>query len=628
MSDHGRTGDDLGRQDARNRHQFADARRTGDGEPQHVRVTVTGSAGAGFPLSAVVGAEEAKLALILAAADRNIGGVLLRGHKGSAKSTLARGLAALLDGGPFVELPLGATEERVVGSLDLGAALTGGEVRFKPGLLAAADGGVLYVDEVNLLADHLVDALLDAAASGVNRVERDGVSHSHPARFLLVGSMNPEEGDLRPQLLDRFGLAVDVRNPTDPATRAEVVRRRQAFDADPSAFVATWSKTEDELVARLARTRPATVDDDLLEAACATCVAAGAESMRADIVLARAASAHAGWQGGTTTTADDVRAVAHLVLAHRQRRQPLDDPAGARAAVDDALDDALGDGALGDGATEPPEDHVAAPDPPPPVIAIVAPKSEEAGRMGRRSPVGDTERGRTVGSRAPVGAVGAVAVVPTIQAAAVRRAEDAGATPAIVAADLREPVKDALTGNLLVLAVDASGSMGTDDRMAAVKGALLGLLVDAYQRRDRVALVTFGGNGAEVVLRPTGSVEVARARLESLATGGETPLAEGIKAATVLAHRSATPNLRPLLVVVTDGRATSGAGVHADPVAAALAEAAIVARHRLPAVVIDVEPATGPRLGLAADLAAAMGARHLALPDLTAGRLESALRHL
>ena len=622
-----RTGDTSGRQDAPDRHQLAASDRTGDTSgrqdaPDRHR----------FPLAAVVGAEEAKLALILAAADRNIGGVLLRGHKGSAKSTLARGLAALIGDGPFVELPLGATEERVVGSLDLGAALTGGEVRFKPGLLAAADGGVLYVDEVNLLADHLVDALLDAAASGVNRVERDGVSHSHPARFLLVGSMNPEEGDLRPQLLDRFGLAIDVRNPTDPATRAEVVRRRQAFDADPSAFGATWSAAEAELVARLSATRPATVDDDLLEAACATCVAAGAESMRADIVLARAAAAHAGWNGRTQATADDVRAVAHLVLAHRQRRQPLDDPAASSAAVDDALADAFGDDAFGDdalGPAQPPDDHVAAPDPPTPVVAIVAPKSEATGRMGRRSPVGGTDRGRTVASRAPAGAVGAVAVVPTIQAAAIRRAE-AGpqATPAIVAADLREPVKDALTGNLLVLAVDASGSMGTDDRMAAVKGALLGLLVDAYQRRDRVALVTFGGKGAEVVLRPTGSVEVARARLEALATGGETPLAEGIKAATVLAHRSATPNLRPLLVVVTDGRATSGAGVHADPVTAALAEAAIVARHRLPAVVIDVEPATGPRLGLAADLATAMGARHIALPDLTAGRLESALRSL
>ncbi len=594
----------------------------------------------------MVGAEEAKLALILAAADRNIGGVLLRGHKGSAKSTLARGLAALLaarGGGAFVELPLGATEERVVGSLDLAAALTGGEVRFRPGLLAAADGGVLYLDEVNLLADHLVDALLDAAASGVNRVERDGVSHSHPARFLLVGSMNPEEGDLRPQLLDRFGLAVDVRNPTDPAARAEVVRRRQAFDADPDGFVAAWTTAEDELLRRLGATRPATVDDDLLEAACAVCVSAGAESMRADIVLARAAAAHAGWDGRSTTTADDVRAVAHLVLSHRQRRQPLDDPGAASAAVDDALDDSLGprdeepDG-------DSPQDRVDAPDAPAPVLPLAAPKSDRAGRGGRRSPVTGVDRGRMVASRVPAGPVGAIAMVPTIQASAARRAgatttpanqpppapATTAALPAVVAADLREPVREALTGNLLVLAVDASGSMGMDERMAAVKGALLGLLVDAYQRRDRVALVTFGGQGAEVALRPTGSVEVARSRLESLPTGGETPLAEGIRMATVLAHRSATPTLRPLLVVVTDGRATAApaGGVHTDPVDAALAEAAVVARHRLPAVVIDVEPTTGPRLGLAADLAAAMGARHLPLPTLTAGRLEAALRSL
>ncbi len=633
-----RTGDTSGRRDAPGRHQLEDRQPTGDTEGPQRALTVTSSP-PGFPLGAVVGAEEAKLALVLAAADRNIGGVLLRGHKGSAKSTLARGLAGLLAaraGGAFVELPLGATEERVVGSLDLGAALTGGEVRFRPGLLAAADGGVLYVDEVNLLADHLVDALLDAAASGINRVERDGVSHGHPARFLLVGSMNPEEGDLRPQLLDRFGLAVDVRNPTDPATRAEVVRRRQAFDADPAAFVAAWSEAEDELLRRLAATRPASVDDDLLEAACSVCVAAGAESMRADIVLARAAAAHAGWQGRSTTTADDVRAVAHLVLSHRQRRQPLDDPAAASAAVDDALDDALGrpeERQPTDGEAQSPEERVDAPDAPTPVATLAAPKSDHTGRAGRRSPVGGTDRGRTVGSRAPTGSVGTVAVVPTIQAAAVRRAQAgtgaaSGGDQPVIPADLREPVKESLTGNLLVLAVDASGSMGMDERMAAVKGALLGLLVDAYQRRDRVALVTFGGKGAEVVLRPTGSVEVARARLESLATGGETPLSEGIKAATVLAHRSATPTLRPLLVVVTDGRATSGTGAHADPVAAALAEAAIVARHRLPAVVVDVEPATGTRLGLAADLATAMGARHLLLPTLTAGRLEAALRSL
>src|SRR5215469_402607 len=192
-----------------------------------------------LPFSAVVGQDEAKLALILAALDRRIGGVLLRGEKGTAKSTLARGLAALLPGSaPFVELPIGATEDRVVGSIDLTAALTGGEHRFRPGLLATADGGVLYVDEINLLPDHLVDVLLDAAASGINRVEREGISHVHPSRFLLIGSMNPEEGDLRPQLLDRFGLAVSVRTSRDPMERAAAVRRRLTFDADPANALA------------------------------------------------------------------------------------------------------------------------------------------------------------------------------------------------------------------------------------------------------------------------------------------------------------------------------------------------------------------------------------------------------
>ncbi len=623
---------------------MSETRRTGDTQPRQEPLSVTSSPGVGvaFPITAVVGADDAKLALALAAIDRTIGGVLLRGDKGSAKSTLARGLAALLPGGgPFVELPLGATEERVVGSLDLRAALTGGEVRFQPGLLAAAHGGVLYVDEVNLLADHLVDALLDAAASGVNRVERDGVSHSHPARFLLIGSMNPEEGDLRPQLLDRFGLAVDVRNPVDPAARAEIVRRRMAFDADPDGFAATWSEREKELVTWLADTVPATLDDELLESACAACVGAGAESLRADIVLARTAAAHAGWCRRTATTADDVRGVARLVLSHRQRRHPLDDPAAGSAALESALDATL-DGALQEpaaaGYEEPqPEDQVAAPGPVAPVVTLIAPRAQTGGIGGRRSVVRDADSGRTVGARVPNGAVERVAVVPTLQAAAARRAAAAAAAgtvgvaevPVFAEADLREPVRETRTGNLIVLAVDASGSMGMDDRMAAVKGALLGLLVDAYQRRDRVALVTFRGEGGEVVLRPTGSVEIARSRLETLATGGETPLAEGIRLAADLARHSATADLRPLLVLVTDGRATgSPTPGGPDPTTAALTEAAAVANQGLPAVVVDVEQPDAPRLGLAVNLALAMGARHIPLPALTAGRLEAALRSL
>jgi magnesium chelatase subunit D len=602
--------------------------------------------GEAFPFSAVVGADDAKLALLLAAVEPAIGGVLLRGDKGSAKTTLARGLAALRDGAPFVDLPLGATEERVVGSLDLAAALTGGDVRFQPGLLAAAHGGVLYVDEVNLLADHLVDVLLDVAATGVNRVERDAVSHTHAARFVLVGSMNPEEGDLRPQLLDRFGLAVDVRTSPDPDERAEAVSRRVAFDSGPEAFVAAWAREEAGLREWLRNASPAPLAADTLRAASRVCVAAGAEGLRADLVLARAAAALAGWHRRTEITAADLRAVAPLVLAHRARRQPLDPPGAPPPGLDDLLDEVLGradpgphgeerhpddyqaegadaDRAGGDGPGAAPPGSVADPGPVARIATLRAPRAEQPTATGRRSPA-IADRGRTVGAGPAPASPRSVAPVATLTAAAERWATEPDADRRITPDDLRESRREARTGNLLVLAVDASGSMGADRRMAAVKGALLGLLVDAYQRRDRVALVTFGGAGARVVLRPTGSVEVARSRLEGLPTGGETPLAEGITTAVDLAARAASPTLRPILVVVTDGRATAGP----EPFPAALAAAAVVARRRLPAVVVDVEPAGHSHLGLAGRLAAAMDARHLPLSDLRAERLEAALRTL
>ncbi|HET9608851.1 MAG TPA: ATP-binding protein, partial [Acidimicrobiales bacterium] len=289
-----------------------------------------------FPFSAVVGQAEARLALILAAVDPGIGGVLLRGDKGSAKSTLARGLAGLLPGGaPFVELPLGATEDRVLGTLDIKAALTDGETVFRPGLLAAAHGGVLYVDEVNLLPDHLVDVLLDVAASGVNQVERDGVSHSHPARFVLVGSMNPEEGELRPQLLDRFGLSVQITSPTDPLERAEVVRRRLTHDAGGHVGA---SEGDILLRARLAASMPADLPDTVVDFACRLAVSVGAEGLRADLVLCRAAAAYAGWEGRSVATAADVERVASVALGHRRRRRPFDPPTLSDSELERALE--------------------------------------------------------------------------------------------------------------------------------------------------------------------------------------------------------------------------------------------------------------------------------------------------
>ncbi|QXI25804.1 ATP-binding protein [Pseudomonas vanderleydeniana] len=276
-----------------------------------------------FPLSAVVGAEALKLALCLTAIDPKIGGVLIEGPRGMAKSTLARGLADLLASGQFVTLPLGATEERLVGTLDLDAALGEGRAQFSPGVLAKADGGVLYVDEVNLLADHLVDLLLDVAASGTNLVERDGISHRHAARFVLIGTMNPEEGELRPQLLDRFGLNVALSGQPQPAERTQIIRRRLDFDSDPQAFRAQWAQPQQALRERCEQARALLPGIDLDERAMTAiserCFAAGVDGLRADLVWLRAARAHAAWRGVREIADEDIEAVAEFALRHRRR---------------------------------------------------------------------------------------------------------------------------------------------------------------------------------------------------------------------------------------------------------------------------------------------------------------------
>ncbi len=662
-----------------------------------------------FPFSAVVAADELKLGLVLGALDPALGGVLLRGDKGTAKTTLARGLAALLPGdAPFAELPLGASEERLIGSLDLASALAG-ERRFEPGVLAAAHGGVLYVDEVNLLADHLVDVLLDVAVSGRNVVEREGISHVHPARFVLIGSMNPEEGELRPQLLDRFGLAVEVTTPTDPATRALAVRRRVDFDADPAAFAAAWAREEAALGARLATTTPATLPDALLEAISALCAELGAQGLRADLAVARAAAALAGWESRPVAGPGDVARVAPLALAHRRRRGPFDAPGLdadelAEALQAAGLHGAGGSGADGNGEGSLPgtggtgsrgADHGNEPSPQPvgPLGPGPAGSGEQTGgsepgsTAGRGTPGGGGEGSATTGERsgaadvtelhaaagailggtgagsrvgpggrtargagrlgerqtgsgaagergrvvraepAPAGTSGRDLAVRATATAAARRRAGRPEAPLFEPGDARVAVRDGRAGTLVVVALDTSGSMGARDRLAAVTGAVLGLLADAYRRRDEVALVTFRDRGATTVLRPTGSVEVARARLADVPVGGATPLAAGILEALAVATAPAVgaAGRRPVLVVCSDGRATAGGP--GDPLTAALDAAAKVAGSGVEAVVLDCE--LGPaRLGLAGRVAEVMGARHVPLDALLAaqdGRVAASL---
>lgn len=295
-----------------------------------------------YPFSAVVGQDQLRLALILCAIVPGIGGVLIRGEKGTAKTTTVRAFAALLPDAPLVDLPIGATEDRVVGSLDLESILTQGKAQYQKGLLAQAHGGVLYVDEVNLLADHLVDVLLDAAATGSVTIERDGISHSADAKFILVGTMNPEEGELRPQLLDRFGLSVEVTASREVDTRVEIMRRRLAFDEDPQGFIDRWAKEDTAIAADIAAARDllpqVVVDDEVMRTIAHLCAHFDVDGMRADLVVARASQAHAAWRGSTTITEEDIRVAATLALPHRKRRNPFDEPGMDQQELDDAFD--------------------------------------------------------------------------------------------------------------------------------------------------------------------------------------------------------------------------------------------------------------------------------------------------
>ncbi|MEL4356481.1 MULTISPECIES: VWA domain-containing protein [unclassified Luteococcus] len=712
-----------------------------------------------FPFSAIVGCESDDLdamglALVLTTIQPQIGGVLVRGEKGTAKSTAVRALAAVLPpidvfqgdrfsidpadpratspDGPFdiesvtsravrlVELPVGATEDRVLGSIHLESALSHGNVEFEPGLLAKAHRGILYVDEVNLLHDHLVDLLLDAAAMGRATVERDGVSIEHAARFVLIGTMNPEEGELRPQLLDRFGLTVEVAAPRDWQLRAEVVRRRMAYDADPAGFQARYQAADETLSQRIARATELLPSVRLGDAAllkiAEICAAFEVDGLRADIVTARTAITHAAWQGRTAVTKADIRQAALLALPHRRRRNPFDAP----GLDEDLLDQLLGDDELppepeeqqpdpGQGPDDAPEDdrdpkggegddgELTPPEPPSPqdggadftdpepvegqeedlplpppplppdaasdgaqtVVRAATPSPRPRtltvrgvgdGAAGKRSRA-ITSSGRRVGARRPNGdSTGSLHLVETLRAAAGeqprRRDAAAPANPTTMAEpaetprsargtgregtrldlraeDIRLAVREGREANLVLFCVDASGSMAARKRMVQVKTAILSLLLDAYRRRDKVGLISFRGAGAELVLPPTNSVDIAAARLDEVPAGGRTPLAEGLlEAARVLSREQLRdPHLRPLLVVVTDGRATAGP----DAVARSIQAADFVAGLGISTVVIDGEQ--GPlRMGLAHKLATHLQAEHLPVADVTADALTSTVR--
>jgi magnesium chelatase subunit D len=665
-----------------------------------------------FPFAAIIGQERMKLSLLLNAVNPAIGGVLIRGEKGTAKSTAVRGLARLLPplrvvtGCPFqcepeggrwcatcakkaannellesrsisasiVDLPLGATEDMVLGAIDFEAAVKAGASRFMPGLLARANRGILYVDEVNLLDDHLVDAILDTAESGVNLVEREGMSVWHPSRFILIGTMNPEEGELRPQILDRFGLAVQVEAESDLKLRVELLKRREQFDLGPVGFTQRFQSASVKISESISNARALLpgvfLPNHLRTFIAEICTQNNVAGHRADISIERAACAHAALNGRTEVSSDDIVAVAPLALLHRMRnaQEPEIPPPPPPPPTDDDQNEEQDQDESGQENDSPqqaeaqqpppqngeqsqqddkPEESKEAEPQQPPDNNESSPQEEihEIGTpfkvrrftsdkdkvlrsgSGRRSRTRSaTKQGRYVKST-PRRGRNDLALDATLRAAAPFQLHRRTNSPAkniavhIKEPDIREKIRERRVGNVLIFLVDGSGSMGAHRRMVETKAAIMSLLLDAYQKRDKVCLIVFRGEGAEVVLPPTGSVDMAGKLLAELPIGGRTPLSAGLSRTTEVLTQilRKSPTARPLVLVVTDGKANSGLG-EAPPHQEAIAVAEHM-KERFDStrfVVIDTEPPGVVRFQLANRLATALQAEYFHPENLRA----------
>lgn len=552
-----------------------------------------------YPFTAIVGQEQMKMALLLAAVDWRLG-VLLRGDKGAGKTTAARGLAELLPKpGRFVNLPIGITEDRLLGGMDLASTLKG-EPALRPGLVAEANGGVLYIDEVNLLPDHLADALLDVAATGISTVEREGFSAVQEARFVLMGSMNPEEGSLRPQLLDRFALVADIAVAGFAPERREIVERRMVYDADPSLFAGWWMEQQTNLQQRIVAAKAALqavrCSSSMLDHISTIVCEHGVMSLRADLAIARASCAQAALLGDEEVTKEHVDAVLPLALAHRLARSfqrpslpktpPSPSPQTSSSMAESEKTDQVTEQRFTSLPVKTPE------------LRWTADDGKSGATESRRGKApGPVVRSRRSEQPAELDSRSSVleAVVRTGQV-----------TPRLQ--DLYEKVRDPLVGSRFLFVVDSSGSHAARERMRAVKGAVAGLIERSLRRRDEVAIVVFRGESAEVLVEPTNDVGAVTAALEYLPTGGRTPLAHALE----LASQFVTSET--LLVLITDGRANvpyGGKDAWHDALQAAT-------KIQCPALVVDTESSENA-FGKARELADVMQAECISLAELEAG---------
>ena len=606
-----------------------------------------------FPFAAVVGQSDVKEALLIAVVNPKAGGLLVAGEKGSAKSVLVRALAQVDPVRKIVELPLNATEDQVFGAIDLEQAMTSGRKVFSPGLLARANGQVLYVDEINLLHREILTGILEAADRGVNSVEREGISYSHEVRLTMIGTMNPEEGTLTSSILDRFGMFVAVQREMDVKVRADILRRVLAYEQDAVGFIAQYSAETAKLVQRCReahqRLTRIEIDPAMMQLAAQYCAKAHSAGHRAELYLLEVARTIAALAEREYLLPADLERAAYFVLPHRMRQEDASPPPPPEAPPEQPEDQ------------EPPQDEASAQDPPPPTddqqaadsppdkpdeadepppdngegqektaeidrsfsgakLQVNLPQDRQVRQgSGKRSLTRtDLKQGRYVRAILPPGILTDLAFDATLRAAAPYQSSRPKGRCAIAIrkADLRQKVREKRIGNIFLFVVDASGSMGARERMKMVKGAVFTMLQDVYQKRDQVGLIAFRRKTAEVLLPVTRSVDLAQKCLADLPTGGKTPLAEGLDSALALLQtlRKKDKNSRPIVVLITDGRANSNDG--GDPIAAAISVAEKIGRTGIPSVVIDTEN-DFISLAVARQVARSMGSTYYRLQELS-----------
>jgi magnesium chelatase subunit D len=673
-----------------------------------------------LPFTAIVGQEKMKKSLILNAINPRIGGVLIRGEKGTAKSTAVRALAELLpeiemvNGCPFncnpydvgemcdlcyakktngedlevvmrrmwvVDLPLGATEDRVVGSIDVEKAIKEGIKALEPGILAAANRGILYIDEVNLLDDHVADVILDSAAMSINVVEREGVSVSHPSKFILVGTMNPEEGELRPQLLDRFGLQASVESIDDADKRVEIVKLVGSFERDLEAFRARFDENQKELREKIVQAKQIVneveISDDLLKISADTCIKLGVRTHRAEIVIDRTAKTIAALDGRKKVTFEDIKEAIELALPHRMRRKPFEPPSLDTEKLDEMMSETKkqhkeekqedkqqqrkereekrekkendehkhkneqldknpkGQDDNNDMKEQEPQKES--------LFNIGDPIDTQAVRQkqkkdktyrrkisGRRVPtLSLRNNGKYVRHGFPKGEIKDVALDATIRASAPYQKErgsdtDSDLAVVIKTQDIREKIRVGKVSTATMFVVDASGSMGANRRMESAKGAVLSLLLDSYQQRDKVGMVAFRGNQADTLLPLCSSMDLAYKRLKELPTGGRTPLAAGLEKGLnlLLNEKQKDEGAIPVLLLISDGRANVSSGSENKEIEKELLALAEQARAKgIYVIVIDTEVVSKSfiqmQLGYCREIASYSGGKYYPIADLT-----------